>query len=101
MGYNYYDFNGENEFDLVRATLDAIFGPIGTIKATDYWEEGIHYLKVVLDLDDESMVFDDTYLYVGSFEGYEGRWFKLFPFSDLDNFAPQRVFKIDFATILL
>jgi hypothetical protein len=101
MGYNYYDFNGENEFDLVRATLDAIIGPIGTIKATDYWEEGIHYLEVVLDLDDVNFVFDDTYLYVGSLEGYEGRWYKLFPFTDLDNFATQRVFKIDFATILL
>ena len=101
MGYNYYNFKGENEFDLVRATLGAIVGPIGTITANDYWEEGIHYLEVVLDLDDESFVFDDTYLYVGSSEGYEGRWFKLFPFTDLDNFAARRVFKIDFATILL
>lgn len=101
MGYNYYDFNGENEFDLVRATLDAIESSIGTIKAKDYWEGDIHYLEVVLDLTDDSFVFDDTYLYVGSLEGYQGRWFKLFPFYSLDNFAGQRVFKIDFATILL
>lgn len=101
MGYNYYDFNGENEFDLVRATLGAIEGPIGTIKATDYKEGDIHYLEVVIDLDDDNFVFDDTYLYVGSLEGYQGRWFKLFPFFSLDNFAGQRVFKIDFATILL
>ncbi len=101
MGYNYYDFNGENEFDLVRATLEAIISPVGTIKATDYWEDDVHYLEVVLDLDDDSFVFDDTYLYIGSLEGYQGRWFKLFPFNSLDNFAVQRVFKIDFATILL
>ncbi|MFZ2285551.1 MAG: hypothetical protein WAV93_01050 [Bacteroidales bacterium] len=100
MGYNYYDFNGENEFELVRATLDAIVGPIGTIKATDYWENNIHYLEVVLDLDDESFVFDDTYLYVGSLEGYEGLWHVLFPFQAIDNIVGQRVFKIDMSTIL-
>lgn len=100
MGYNYYDFNGENEFDLVRATLPAIVGPIGTIKATDYWEGNIHYLEVVIDLDDESFVFDDTYLYVGSLKGYQGRYYTGFQFNILGVFAGQRVFKIDMSTIL-
>ena len=101
MGYNYYDFNGENEFDLFRATLDAVVGKIGTIKATDYWEGDIHYLEIVLDLDDESFVFDNTFLYVGSLDGYEDSYFTGFPFQAIDNFAAQRVFKIDFADILL
>lgn len=101
MGYNYYDFNGENEFDIVRATLDAIIGPVGTIKATDYWQDGTHYLEVVLDLDDDSFMFDDTWLYVGSLEGYQGRWFKLFPFYSLDNFAGQRIFIINLESNLL
>ncbi len=101
MGYNYYDFNGANEFDLVQATLDAIIGPIGTIKATDYWEGDIHYLEIVIDLTDESIMFSDTYLYVGSLKGYQGRWYKSFPFYALDNIAGQRVFKIDFEAILL
>lgn len=101
MGYNYYDFNGENEFDLVQATLDAIIGPIGTIKARDYWEGDIHYLEIVIDMTDESLMFSDTYLYVGSLKGYQGRWFKDFPFYELDKIAGQRVFKIDFEAILL
>ena len=101
MGYNYYDFNGENEFELVKATLDAIEGPIGTIKATDYLENGIHYLEVVIDLDDDSFVFDNTYLYVGSLDGYEGRYYTAFPFSSIDNIVGQRIFKIDMSTILL
>ena len=101
MGYNYYDFNGENEYELVESTLPAIIGPIGTIKATDYWEGDIHYLEVVLDLDDDSYVFDDTYLYVGSLKGYEGRYYDTFQFKAIDNITGQRVFKIDMSTILL
>ncbi len=79
MGYNYYDYNGENKFDLVRATLPAIVGPIGTIKATDYWEGDNHYLEIVIDLTDKSFVFDNTFLYVGSLNGYEGSYFTGFP----------------------
>lgn len=101
MGYNYYDYNAENKFDLVRATLPAIVGPIGTIKATDYWESGKHYLEIVIDLADGSFVFDNTFLYVGSLKGYEGRYFEQFPFQAIDMISDQRVFKIDFAKILL
>ena len=100
MGYNYYDFNGENEYELVEATLPAIIGPIGTINATDYWEGDVHYLEVVLDLDNDSYVFDDTYLYVGSLNGYDGNYFEAFPFKAIDRIVGQRVFKIDMSTIL-
>jgi len=101
MGYNYYDYNGKNEFDLVRATLGAIVGPIGTIKATDYWEGDIHYLEVVVDLDDDTFMLDNSFLYVGSLKGYQDSYFTSFPFQVLDNIAGQRVFKIDFTKILL
>ena len=101
MGYNYYDYNGENEFDLVKATIPAIVGPIGTIKATDYWEGGKHYLEIVIDLADGNFVFDNTFLYVGSLKGYEGRYFEQFPFKAINMVSDQRVFKIDFADILL
>lgn len=101
MGYNYYDFNSENEFDLIRATLGAIVGQVGTIKASDYWEDNVHYLEVILDLDDESLVFDDTYLYVGSLKGYEGRWYKVFPFAITGEFDTHRVFRIPFSKITL
>lgn len=102
MGYNYYDFNGENEFDLVKATLGAIEGRVGTIRASDYWEENVHYLEVVLNIDEEfNYVFDDTYLYVGSLAGYEGSWFKVFPWSVVGSCADQRVFRISFNEIIL
>ncbi len=102
MGYNYYDFNGINEFDLVKATLGAIGGPVGTIKASDYWVENEHFLEILLDIDEEfNYVFDDTYLYVGSLDGYEGRWYKEFPWSVEGSFADQRVFRINFSEITL
>lgn len=102
MGYNYYDFNGNNEFDLVKATLGAIEGPVGTIKASDYWEENEHFLEVVLEIDEAyNFVFDDTYLYVGSLAGYEGRWYKAFPWSVEGIFAGSRVFRINFDEITM
>lgn len=101
MGYNYYDFNGENEFDLVKATIPAIEGVIGTIKANDYWEGDNHFLEVVLNLDDENLVFANTYLYVGSLKGYEGRWYEAFPFKAEGDYAAQRVFRINFNQITL
>jgi len=102
MGYNYYDFNGENEFELVKATLGAIEGPVGTIKVSDYWMENEHFLEVVMEIDEGfNYVFDDTYLYVGSLAGYEGRWFKAFPWSIEGVFAATRVFRINFDEITM
>ncbi len=102
MGYNYYDFNGNNEFDLVKATLGAIEGPVGTIKASDYWEENEHILEIVIEIDEEfNYVFDDTYLYVGSLAGYEGLDYKAFPWSVTGSFADQRVFRINLSEITL
>ena len=101
MGYNYYDFNCDNEFDLVKSSIEAIEGVVGSIKAEDYWEGDDHFLEVVLELDDESMVFANTYLYVGSLKGYEGRWFMVYPWKAEGTYAAERVFKINFNDILL
>jgi hypothetical protein len=101
MGYNFYDFDGENEFDLVEADLDNIIGPVGKIEASDYWEEGIHYLEIILTLDDSNMLFDNTYLYVGSFDGYDGLYFEDFPFQAIDDIKYPRVFKINLDDIEL
>lgn len=101
MGYNFYNFNGENEWDLMRATLSGVVGKIGTISADDFWEEGVHYLEVVIDLDTEEFVFDETYLYVGSLKGYQGRYYTSFPFKALDVMTGQRIFKIPFGNITM
>jgi len=101
IGYNYYYSDGENQFTLMEATLSTIVGPIGTIKADDYWENDVHYLRVVITLSNGNLVFDDTYLYVGSYKGYENRYFTSFPFQAIDKMAEQRVFIIDFSKILL
>jgi len=100
MGYNLYNYNGDNEFVLNRATLDAIVGQIGTIKARDYWEGPVHYLEVKIDSDDPAIFFDETYLYVGSLAGYTGRYFTSFPFYQ-NEFSGERIFKINFEDITL
>jgi len=100
MGYNYYSYTDKNEFGLIRATLGAIIGPIGTIKARDYWDGDVHYLEVIIDTDDPNILFDETYLYVGSLTGYTGRYFTSFPFKQSE-FSGERVFTIDFDDITL
>ena len=102
MGYNFYDYNAVNEFDLMRATLSGgLIGKIGTIKADDYWEEGIHYLEVVISLDAEDYMIDNTFLYVGSLKGYQGRYYTAFSFKAIDDVTAQRVFRIPFSEIVL
>jgi len=101
MGYNFYNYNEENEWDLMRSTLSGVVGKIGSITADDYWEEGVRYLEVIIDLDTEELVFDETYLYVGSLTGYQGRYYTSFPFKALDVMTGQRIFKIPFGSITL
>ena len=101
MGYNFYDSDGDNEFDLVEATLDNIIGPIGKIKASDYWEEDVHYLEVIVTLDESTYLFGNSYLYVGSYDGYNGLYFENFPFQVTDDITAPRVFKINFDDIKL
>ena len=100
MGYNYYKYGIDNQFDLVEATLDEIIGPIGKIEASDYWEGEDHYLEVVLTLDEETYMFGNSYLYVGSYDGYDGLYFEDFPFQVTDDITAPRVFKINFNEII-
>ncbi len=101
MGYNFYNYNGENEFDLVRANLSGIIGTIGSITAEDYWEEGVHYLEIVIDLDTDEFMIDDTFLYVGSLNGYLGKYYTSFKFKATNDITGQRIFKIPFSQITL
>jgi len=98
MGYNLYSYTGNNEFELIRATLQAIIGKIGTIKARDYWEGPVHYLEVIIDAEDPGLFIDKSFLYVGSLAGYTGRYFESFPFIK-DEISDLRVYKIDFKDI--
>jgi len=99
MGYNWYSYTGDNEFDLVKATLDNIIGKIGTIKARDYWDNGVHYLEVIIDTEDPGIFFGTTYLYVGSLEGYKKLYFKSFRFVE-DEIADIRKYVIPFSEIV-
>jgi hypothetical protein len=105
MGYNNYIYEGENNFVLNSALLSGIIGPVGTITARDFWEGNQHYLEVVIDTEDPAIMFGNSYLYVGSLEGYTGRYYENFPFKSfemgMDPVSPQRVFKIGFNEILM
>jgi hypothetical protein len=98
MGYNIYKYNGENGYVLNEATLASIIGPIGSIKARDFWEGPVHYLEVVIDTENSNILFGKSYLYVGSLEGYTGRYFTSFPFIK-ETISGERIFKIDFTEI--
>jgi hypothetical protein len=101
MGYSVYNYGVDNNIDLILSLLTGRIGKIGVITAKDFWEEGVHYLEVTVNLDSKANVIDDTYLYVGSLEGYEGMYFNSFPFQALNNLVEQRVFKIPFSEIVL
>jgi len=106
MGYNTYNYDGENVFVLNSANLtDGITGQIGTIKARDFWEGNLHFIEVVIDTEDPAIMFGNSYLYVGSLAGYTDRYYEYFPFKSfemgMDPISPQRVFKIRFNEILL
>ena len=105
IGYNAYVYNAENIYNLYRGTSG---GDIGSISATDYMENNIHYLEVVIDTDDADWMFGESFLYVGSAEGYENylieidgvdySQFRNFPFTE-DEYSGVRTFKIPFSEI--
>jgi len=101
MGYSFYKYGFINDIDLIKSSLTGRIGKIGKITAKDYWEDGIHYLEVVLTLDIKDYVFDNTFLYVGSLKGYEGLYYESFPFKAINNLVDTRIFKIPFSDIRL
>jgi len=105
MGYKQYTFNAQNVFPLNYWGIRQI----GTISASDYWENNIHYLEVVVDTYSDDWLFKGSYHYVGSLEGFE-RYCTLesdglvytnygaFPFSN-EIVSGTRIFKIPFYQI--
>ena len=106
LGYLAYDYNGENSFKIYKGAYLTM--PIGTLTASDYYENSIHYLEIVITGDVESYLFERSYLYVGSAAGYN-TYLELkdgityphygnFPFFD-DELLATRIFKIPFSEI--
>jgi hypothetical protein len=106
VAYNYYTPGSEHIFP-----LNFGFGPyhqIGTITVNDFMENGIHYLEVIIDTEDDAWIFLKSYLYVGSLLGleqylveYPGNSFlryDLFPFIE-DGYSDIRTYKIPFEDI--
>jgi hypothetical protein len=106
LGYLDYEYNGENSFKIFKGAYSTM--PIGTLKASDYYENNIHYLEIVITGDVESYLFERSYLYVGSAAGYSAylelvdgityTHYGSFPFFE-DELMPTRTFKIPFSEI--
>jgi len=106
IGYNDYEYNAENIYDLFFGLNG---GDIGSITATDYVENNIYYLEVVIDTDSDDWMFGESFLYVGTAEGYEDfiiekngvdySQFRSFPFTE-DEYSDVRIFKIPFSAII-
>ena len=106
IGYCEYSFNSTNIYPLIYMYS---FDQIGTISASDYMENNVHYIEVVVDTYSDDWLFMDSYLYVGTLAGYNeyltlgsnGKYitdFVSFPFQE-DELSGIRVFKIPFTEI--
>ena len=102
--YNYSDIS-------VDIFLGKWGGKVGTISVSDYFENDLRYLEVVVELTDEDYTewnFGTSYLYVGSEAGYNGylrlvgttnySQYQYFPFI-MSEIAEVRTFKIPFEDI--
>ena len=106
MGYNDFIFNSQNIYPLL---FQYSHTQIGTITATDYMEDNVHYLEVAVDTYSDDYSFLESYLYVGTLEGYnlystlksDGLYytdFLGFPFVESE-ITGTRLFKIPFDEI--
>lgn len=106
IGYNNYVSNTTNVYPLNYMYNG---GQIGTIQASDYWENNIHYLEITLDTYSADWSFIGTYLYVGTEEGYnsyltlgsDGKYsvnYIAFPFKNSTN-SGMHTFKIPYSNI--
>jgi hypothetical protein len=107
LGYLSYDFNGVNSFILYGNASSTL--PIGTLAASDYIENDIHYLEIEITFDEEEYLFNDSYLYVGTASGYDNylelgsdgkmySQFHSFPFFE-NEVSAVRTFKIPLSEI--
>ncbi|TLX75683.1 hypothetical protein E9993_08985 [Labilibacter sediminis] len=104
IGYN--EINGE-EITLYKWGYESM--PIGSIVVSEMMENGVKYLIVELTTTLECYMFSNSYLYVGTAEGYSyylkdrnGKMetqFGDFPFID-NNLLKTKVFKIPFPEIV-
>ncbi len=106
LGYLTYDFDGGISSTLYgNASLTL---PIGSLVATDYIENDIHYLEIVVTFDNKDYLFKNSHLYVGTEEGYENYLVNIggimytqygsFPFFE-DEVSSVRTFKIPLSEI--
>jgi len=103
LGYIEYDFDGEKTFPLYFGTTG---GPVGLITVSNFMEMDEHFLEVKLEITEGEWSFYDSYLYVGSAEGYEEylvlkesdglfyTQYRSFPYTAEDN-TDTRIFKIN------
>ncbi len=106
LGYLNYDFDGDNSFTLYANANTSL--PVGTLAASDYIENDIHYLEVEITFYNENYLFNDSYLYVGTASGYDNylvdlggimySQFRSFPFF-ANEVTNVRTFKIPFSEI--
>jgi len=107
LGYIKYDYKGININPIYYYC--SLENEIGTISASDYYVDGVRYLEVVLNLNEGTeWQFGETFLYVGTAEGYKGfiatidllefTQFRSFPFNATD-ITSIRTFIIPFSEI--
>ena len=105
-GYNYYIPGTENTYELIYG-----YGPYdqkGTITAKDYYENSIRYLEIAIETFDPNWVILETFLYVGSVEGYKNTiitydgstYIDIDKFPFYDNTSNPRIIKIPFSDIV-
>lgn len=103
IGYNYYDLNQVNVYPFLNNSVQ-----IGTITATDFWKDGVQYLRMIIDTDNHDWGFWGSYMYVGTIEGFnalrtwtDGRYlinYESFPFKKSTMPEPC-IFEIPFSSI--
>ncbi len=64
-----YDYDGVNDFILYGYATAGM--PLGTLVASDYIENDIHYLEVKITFNNKDYLFKNSHLYVGTKSGYE------------------------------
>lgn len=106
LGYVTYHYNGLNSFTLYGSATSS--WPVGTLTASDYVEDGVRYLEIVVTCDEDGLLFLDSHLFVGTAAGYNNYLttadgitytdYLDFPFFEND-IAATRVFKIPFTEL--
>jgi len=93
IGYNIFNYGQVNTYPLNhRGDINNI---IGTITATDYWENDVHFLKV--EVTSALWQFHDSHLYVGPKDGFNTDYVNYPFFAKV--VAEPRIFIIPFSDL--